>query len=159
MPPGGGGGGGGGGGAPVPGFGGRERGADMDGRRPVDALALLAGFAAMDVTVTDTTFALVPRAGVSDSTDARPWPRPRPFSVRLNGKAAKDSAREPAGEITARWEGRAIRMDRKVEDGPEVTESWALDRAGARLIVTRSVDLPRGPEVELRQVYRRTDGG
>jgi hypothetical protein len=58
-------------------------------------------------------------------------------------------------KVTARWDGLAIKVERELEDGPEVTEVWSVDDAAGRLIVTRTIDLPRGPTVQQKQVYRR----
>ena len=178
------GGGGGGGGEPPtgpipggdPGAGPRRggpRGTDGARREPEGpqgdpglALAQLVGPTAFDLAVTDSTFLLTPRpSGAADSVANRPRPtEPPPFapgrpdatlSVRLDGKAVEGPDGPGRVEIKGGWRNGIIQVERKVEDGPSEKESWTVDARGL-LVVTQTIELPRGPKFELKRVYRRS---
>jgi hypothetical protein len=150
---------GGGGGRGIPGRGGdvgRPIPTDGPGTLggPGEGLAILTVLPALELVVTDSTLAVTPRAAEPDSTGASPprvWPRPDGYELRLDGEEVM-IARIKA---SARWNGRVIEVERKLDDGPEVKELWSVDEAAGRLVVTREIDVPGRPKIEQRQVYRR----
>ncbi|MSR36431.1 MAG: hypothetical protein EXR95_07280 [Gemmatimonadetes bacterium] len=120
-------------------------------------LAQVMGPPTFELAITDSTLSVSPRPVDPDSAGAdspRAWPRPDGYRLRLDGKEARLPGVGPSTTVEARWDGSAIAVERKVEDGPEVTERWSVDARG-RLIIDRKIDLPRGPKLELHQVFRR----
>ena len=78
--------------------------------------------------------------------------------MRLDGKPVRRPFAGREVELKGEWKDRGIRVERKVADGPSETESWTVDERG-RLVVIHTIELPRGPKVELKRVYRRATAG
>ena len=78
-----------------------------------------------------------------------------PITLVMGAEPTRRSVGGNEMRSSAHWDGVAIRVERTVADGPEIVERWTLSADRSRLVVTRAVDLPRGPELELRRVYRR----
>ena len=131
----------------------------------------------MDLAVTDTTLSITPRPSEGNSAQAEPR-RDSPsgrrtglnrtgvlsasellLALRLDGKSVTRTVAGREVEFKARWQESAIWIERKIKDGPKAVGTWAVDETGSRLVVTRTLELPQRPKVELRRVYRRPASG
>ena len=151
----------GGGGGGEGGFGGGRGGNRGQGGPGNGAgFAALAPLPSLSLAVTDSTIRIEPREVPTDSAAPAPqdrptrvFPRPEPLEAKLNGKEDVTGA----AKVKAGWDKRSIKLERSVENGPKLTEVWSVDQAKGRLIVERTIELPRGPKVKQKQVYKRAN--
>lgn len=113
-------------------------------RRVIDRL--LGEAERFELQVTDSTITVTP----GDRS---------PTEVRLDGKTETRDLGFAEVELKGEWKDRNVRVERRVKDrGPAVQETYEVVENGARLIVTRSVELGfGGRRVEVVQVYDRTE--
>ena len=57
-------------------------------------------------------------------------------------------------EAKAKWDGPVLVIERGIEDGPKIVDEIEA-AAGDRMVVTRKIELPNGPTVELTLAYDR----
>lgn len=79
-----------------------------------------------------------------------------PYVLVVNGKRSKRSWIDGTQvDIKASWKNRGLRIERRLENDLEITQTFALDQKSGRLIVTTEVDGPIPREIEVEHVYDR----
>lgn len=105
--------------------------------------------------MTDSSFVLTPATSSPDSTGTRPRPGAADsLSVRLDGKPVERSGPRRDTRLRGEWKDGEIRIERKVVGGPSENERWRIDAQG-RLVLSREIELPKGPTLQILSVFRR----
>lgn len=92
-----------------------------------------------------------------DSTVSVQSNRERPADLVTNWKKVElEIENHGKLDIKARWQERALQIEREVHDGGKVTQSYSLSSDGERMLVETRLDMGRGQEQVFHYVYDRT---
>ncbi len=82
-----------------------------------------------------------------------------PYAIVVNGKKTERAWLDGVPcELKASWKGRKLRIERKLANELEFTETWAIDAKSQQLVVTLEVDGPITRRVDAKHVYNRATG-
>lgn len=141
-----------GGGVGAPGGRRGRRGGRRAPRRAPDTAAL---------RLTFDTFRSIPDVfslSVSDSTVVTTWAGDREVRLEVAGDGVSRTVGEERVDLSARWEGGLLRIERRVPGGGTVVDLVEALPERPRLLVTRRIEGFPGMQAEVRLAFGRAQG-